>query len=93
MKKKRVRKWIEFKSKKHINQSNITKKSTYLVPLKREEENVPLKDIVFFSEDQSEEILTSKEKLKLVTQSTIAEKEQNICRCSIECDGQFRVML
>ena len=34
---------------------------------KRKEGNVPSKNIIFFNEDQSEEMLPSKEKLKLVT--------------------------
>ena len=64
---KRVRKWIKFKSNKHIGCANTAKKSTHLASPKRKERKVPLKDIVFFNEDQSEETLPSKEKLKLVT--------------------------
>ena len=70
LKTKQVRKWIKwikFKSNKHIGRINATKKSTHLVSPKRKEGNVPLKDIVFFNKDQREEILPSKEKLKLVT--------------------------
>ena len=67
LKTKRVRKWVKFKSNKHIGRANTTKKSTHLISRKRKEGNVPSKDIVFFNEDQSEETLLSKEKLKLVT--------------------------
>ena len=64
---KRLRKWIKFKSNKHTGRANTAKKSTYLASSKRKEGNVPSKDIVFYSEDQSEETFPSKEKLKLVT--------------------------
>ena len=64
---KRVRKWIKFKSNKHIACANPAKKSTHLASPKRKERKVPLKDIVFLNKDQSEETLPSKEKLKLVT--------------------------
>ena len=64
---KRVRKWIKFKSNKHIGRANPAKKSTHLASPKGKEGNVPSKDIVFFNEDQSKETLPSKEKLKLVT--------------------------
>ena len=64
---KRVRKWIKFKSNKHIGRANTAKKSTHLASPKRKEGNVPSKDIVFYSKDQNEETLLSKEKLKLVT--------------------------
>ena len=67
LKTKRVRKWVKFKSNKHIGRANTTKKSTHLISRKRKEGNVPSKDIVFFNEDQSEETLPSKGKLKLVT--------------------------
>ena len=67
LKTKRVRKWVKFKSNKHIGRANTTKKSTLLISRKRKEGNVPSKDIVFFNEDQSEETLPSKGKLKLVT--------------------------
>ena len=50
------------KVKKRLN-----KMTTHLVSPKRKEGNVPSKDIVFFNEDQSEEIIPSKEELKLVT--------------------------
>ena len=71
---KRVRKWIKFKSNKHIGRANIAKKCTHLTSPKRKEGNVPLKDIVFFNEDQSEETLPSKEKLKLVTDNRQQQK-------------------
>ena len=64
---KRVCKWEKFKSNRLIDRSNTGKKSTLLVSPKRKERNIPSKDIVFFNEDQSEDILPSKEKLKLVT--------------------------
>ena len=64
---KRVRKWIKFKSNKHIGRANTAKKSTHLASSKRKGGNVPAKGIIFCNEDQSEETLPSKEKLKLVT--------------------------
>ena len=45
----------------------------YLV--KEKKETVPSKDIVFFNEDQSKEILPSKEKLKLVTDNRQQRKK------------------
>ena len=53
---KRVRKWIKFKSNKHIGCSNTREKSKHLVRRKRTEGNVP-SDVVFFNEDQSKEKL------------------------------------
>ena len=88
---KRVRKWISFKSNKYIGHSNTRKKSTHFVSPKRKEGNVPLKDIVFFNENQKKERLPSKEKLKLVTDNN-SGKEENIYRFSSDYYGQFRVM-
>ena len=48
---KRVRKWINFKSNKHIGRANTTKKSTHLVSPKRKEGNVTSKDIVFLNKE------------------------------------------
>ena len=93
---KRVRKWIKFKSNKHIGRANTAKKSTHhnIASPKRKERNIPSKDIVFFNEDQSEETLPSKEKLKLVTDNRQQQKKKkNICKCSSEYYGQFSVML
>ena len=63
---KRVRKWIKFKSNKHVRRANTRAKSTHLVSPKTKEGELPSKDIVFFNKDQREEILPSKERLKLI---------------------------
>ena len=76
---KRVCKWVKFKSNKHIGGANTTKKSTHLISRKRKEGNIPPKDIVFFNEDQSKEILPSKEKLKLVTDNCQQRKKYKTC--------------
>ena len=63
---KRVRKSINFKNNKHIGRSNTRKKSTHLASHKRKEGNVPSKSNVYFNEDESEEKLPPKAKLKSV---------------------------
>ena len=45
----------------------MKKKSTHFVSPKRKEGNVPSKDIIFLNGNQSKEILSSKEQLKLAT--------------------------
>ena len=74
---KRVRKWIKFKSNKHIVRVNTAKKSTHLASPKRKG-NVPSKGVVFYNEDQSEETLPSKENLKLVTDNRQQRKRNKI---------------
>ena len=76
---KRVCTWIKFKSNKHIGRSNAKKKSTHFVSPKGKEGNVPSKDIFFFNENQIEEILASKEKLKLVTNNRQHQKKNKTC--------------
>ena len=90
---KQVRKWIKFKSNKYIGRANTAKKSTHLTSPKNKEGNVPSKDIVFFNEDQSEETLPSKKKLKLLTDNrqqrkrnkTYADVVVNITDNSVLC--------
>ena len=61
----------------------------HLVSPKRKAGNVPLKDTVFFNKDQSEEILPSKENLKLVTDN-LQQRKRNWC--STEYYRKLRTM-